>query len=139
MVSCVCTCVCVCVCVRVYVCVYATYTTPYHSLTRSLTHSLAHSLAHSLTHSLTHSLDTDSNLTFYCFCRISTKPDVAMVTPLYEDKAKTCSRQAIVTAVSQDPKREKSIILADEQGTNVYTCIMLPCAMIATIRLSSST
>ena len=49
--------------------------------------------------------------------RISTKPDVAMVTQQQSpDRPSGCSGQAIVTAVSIEGRREKSVILADEQG-----------------------
>ena len=58
-----------------------------------------------------------------CACRISTKPDVVMVTPQYESSSQVCSRQALVTSVSGDPQREKAVILAEEQGVCVCACV----------------
>ena len=49
-------------------------------------------------------------------CRDSTKPDVAVVTPLYETSSQVCSRQATVTSVWGEPWREKAVILAEEQS-----------------------
>ena len=62
-------------------------------------------------------------------CRISTKPDVVMVTPQYETSSQVCSRQALVTSVSGDPRREKAVILAEEQGVCVRVCVCIRACM----------
>jgi len=47
--------------------------------------------------------------------RKSTRPEIALVEPLNVDQA-SCSRSAVVIAVSRIPSRKTAIIMAEDSG-----------------------
>lgn len=51
-----------------------------------------------------------------CFLRSSTRPEVASIQAVEEDKSKGCSRKAVLQALSTQPARLTSIILAEDIG-----------------------
>ncbi len=57
-------------------------------------------------------------------CRMSTKPDIVSVDPLYLEKEPGCSREAVLTAQSPQPIRLSSIIIAKELGNYCIHIIM---------------
>lgn len=55
-------------------------------------------------------------LYFCCFYRSSNRPEVASIQALDEDSSKGCSRKAVVQALSTQPSRLTSIIIAEDVG-----------------------
>lgn len=52
----------------------------------------------------------------FFFFRSSTRPEVASIQPVEEDAARGCSRKAVLQALSTQPSRLTSIILAEDVG-----------------------